>query len=75
MQIQQHISFKLLGDYLTSLLRIVMGVFITKVGYDLASGNQYFGFYKDEGFLTGIFIFTIGCYFIFNSLFKQFLEK
>ena len=61
-------------SWVFTLLRIVVGVVVIKTGYDLARGAGTFAYYQSDNILTGVFVMTIGIYFVLSSIRRQFFE-
>jgi len=55
-----------------TLCRIVIGLVVSKTGFDLASGAGSFAYYESDNIMTGVFVMSIGIYFVFTGIRRQF---
>ena len=58
--------------WIFTLCRIGVGALVIKTGYDLARGVGSFSYYQSDNIMTGVFVMTIGAYFVLSSIRRQF---
>jgi len=47
---------------------------VIKTGFDLASGTGAFAYNQSDNIMTGVFVMSIGIYFVFSSISRQFFK-
>ncbi|MBU0909338.1 MAG: hypothetical protein KKA54_05865 [Proteobacteria bacterium] len=47
---------------------------MSKTGYDLANGTGSFAYYESDNIMTGVFVMSIGIYFVFTGIRRQFFS-
>lgn len=57
-----------------TLCRIAIGIVVSKTGYDLANGTGSFAYYESDNIMTGVFVMSIGIYFVFTGIRRQFFS-
>ena len=57
-----------------TLCRIGVGIVVMKTGFDLAKGAGSFAYYESDNIMTGVFVMSIGIYFVLSSIRRQFFE-
>lgn len=53
------------------MCRVLVGWIVFKTGFDYSLGRSAFAYQIQENKTAGIFVMTIGIYFIFSSIFRS----
>lgn len=61
-------------SWVITLCRILIGALVIKTGFDLASGTGAFAYNQSDNIMTGVFVMSIGIYFVFSSISRQFFK-
>ena len=55
-----------------ALCRIGVGMVVIKTGFELARGAGSFAYYESDNIMSGVFVMSIGIYFVFSGIRRQF---